>query len=106
MPSIDGEVLFPEWQHIVFDAPYNREVKDKQRISVWSEWRDVIEPDWKANDERELQRERTEKLGDELYENEYNFRVNRMFNHSQYKRNEKRIAEKYGVTHYAGIKLG
>lgn len=36
-PEIDGAAL-PEWQHVVFDAPYNRHVTGRLRMN-WESWR-------------------------------------------------------------------
>ncbi len=41
-PDIKG-IYRPEWEHIVFDAPYNKHLPTtSRRISVWEEWHDVI----------------------------------------------------------------
>ena len=42
-PVITG-VENPEWEHIIFDQPYNRQIKDKRRID-WGNWKSVIEFD-------------------------------------------------------------
>jgi 5'-nucleotidase len=34
--------LMPEWNHIVFDAPYNRGASPKLRIEKWRDWRAVL----------------------------------------------------------------
>ncbi|WP_427184509.1 5'-3'-deoxyribonucleotidase [Bordetella bronchialis] len=39
-PAIEGAAR-PRWRHIVYDAPYNRHVADKPRLS-WSNWRNVL----------------------------------------------------------------
>lgn len=39
-PSITGAVDPPEWEHILYDRPYNRGV-NKKRIT-WNNWREVI----------------------------------------------------------------
>ncbi|MDQ6215984.1 5'-3'-deoxyribonucleotidase [Achromobacter insolitus] len=39
-PVIEGAVR-PRWKHILFDAPYNREVSDRPRIN-WKNWRSVL----------------------------------------------------------------
>jgi 5'-nucleotidase len=39
-PDVSG-VLAPEWEHIIFDQPYNRHVSGKRRIH-WSNWREVL----------------------------------------------------------------
>lgn len=40
-PIITG-VKRPTWEHIIFDAPYNREIKDKRRIVNWQTIYDVL----------------------------------------------------------------
>jgi 5'-nucleotidase len=39
-PAIEG-AMKPRWKHILFDAPYNREVADRPRIT-WKNWRSVL----------------------------------------------------------------
>lgn len=39
-PEIKG-IIVPEWEHIVFDRPYNRGVVGKRRIN-WTNWREVM----------------------------------------------------------------
>jgi 5'-nucleotidase len=39
-PSIEGAVR-PAWRHIVYDAPYNRQVMDKPRMT-WANWRGTL----------------------------------------------------------------
>ncbi|MGN6458775.1 MAG: 5'-3'-deoxyribonucleotidase [Achromobacter mucicolens] len=39
-PHIEGAAR-PRWKHILFDAPYNREVTDRPRIN-WQNWRNVL----------------------------------------------------------------
>jgi 5'-nucleotidase len=39
-PVIEG-ALRPRWRHILYDAPYNRHVTDRVRLS-WSSWRNVL----------------------------------------------------------------
>jgi 5'-nucleotidase len=39
-PEIKG-VEKPEWEHILYDQPYNRRVVGKRRIT-WNNWRDVL----------------------------------------------------------------
>jgi len=41
MPYITGEYT-PTWEHLLFDAPYNRDVTDKKRID-WSNYRELLE---------------------------------------------------------------
>jgi 5'-nucleotidase len=33
--------LAPVWEHIIYDFPYNREVKDKRRLT-WENWQEVL----------------------------------------------------------------
>lgn len=40
-PSVEG-VYVPDWEHVIFDQPYNRNSVDKRRLLNWSHWRDVI----------------------------------------------------------------
>lgn len=39
-PHIAG-AMRPQWKHIVYDAPYNRERKDVPRMT-WQNWRNVL----------------------------------------------------------------
>lgn len=39
-PSITGAEEHPEWEHILYDRPYNRET-NKKRIT-WNNWKEVI----------------------------------------------------------------
>ncbi len=39
-PVITGAEEHPEWEHILYDRPYNREV-NKRRIT-WENWRDIL----------------------------------------------------------------
>lgn len=39
-PKITG-FLNPEWEHIVFDRPWNRTVQDRRRIT-WQNWKQVL----------------------------------------------------------------
>ena len=41
-PEIKG-VRKPTWEHVLYDQPYNREVKERRRLS-WANWRDVLLP--------------------------------------------------------------
>ena len=41
-PEIDGACK-PTWEHVVFDAPYNRQIKHKRRLTDWRNWREVID---------------------------------------------------------------
>jgi 5'-nucleotidase len=36
-PEIKG-MRIPTWEHVVFDAPYNRYVQGKRRLSGWQDW--------------------------------------------------------------------
>jgi 5'-nucleotidase len=40
-PVITGE-LVPEWEHVLFDQPYNRHITDRRRITDWSQWAEVL----------------------------------------------------------------
>lgn len=40
-PEITG-LLNPEWEHIVFDRPWNRTVQDKRRLT-WQNWEEVLQ---------------------------------------------------------------
>lgn len=41
-PEITG-LLNPEWKHIIFDQPFNRQIVNKIRIkSDWSNWKEAI----------------------------------------------------------------
>lgn len=39
-PEIKG-IKIPEWEHIIFDRPYNRHIKNKKRIN-WNNWRNIL----------------------------------------------------------------
>lgn len=39
-PHIGG-VATPEWEHIIYDAPYNRQITDKRRVT-WSNWESIL----------------------------------------------------------------
>ncbi len=39
-PHVSG-IYPPEWEHIVFDAPYNK--KSNQRRLIWSDWKYVLD---------------------------------------------------------------
>ena len=41
-PKITGSNPNPEWTHVIFDQPYNREIMDKERLVMWSDWRQVL----------------------------------------------------------------
>lgn len=40
MPDIIGSEK-PEWEHILYDQPYNRNVNDKRRLT-WKNWKEVL----------------------------------------------------------------
>lgn len=41
-PEITG-ILTPEWKHIIFDQPFNKNTAHKSRIKTdWSNWEDII----------------------------------------------------------------
>jgi 5'-nucleotidase len=42
-PDPVGALTVPPWRHVVFDAPYNRHIEDRQRLSSWHNWREVLE---------------------------------------------------------------
>jgi 5'-nucleotidase len=39
-PEVEGAET-PEWEHVVFDQPYNRHVTDRRRIT-WETWRSLL----------------------------------------------------------------
>ena len=41
--AAERDGIVPAWQHIVFDAPYNRHIEGKVRLNRWSDWRLVLE---------------------------------------------------------------
>lgn len=41
-PAVKGICDEPEWQHIVFEQPYNLQVNDKPRMKGWNDWRNVL----------------------------------------------------------------
>jgi 5'-nucleotidase len=44
-PDIDGESgTTPAWEHILFDAPYNRRVLGKKRLKQWDDRKEVLQP--------------------------------------------------------------
>lgn len=40
-PEVKGS-LEPEWEHIYFTQPYNRDLEGRRRITNWNEWESVI----------------------------------------------------------------
>lgn len=41
-PAVKGRCDEPEWEHIVFEQPYNVGVKGRPRMKNWAEWRAVL----------------------------------------------------------------
>ncbi len=39
-PLVEG-VCKPEWEHVLYDYPYNRQVADKRRLD-WGNWRETL----------------------------------------------------------------
>ncbi len=39
-PEIFG-LKDPEWEHIIFDRPYNKHIKNKKRLT-WNNWKEVL----------------------------------------------------------------
>jgi 5'-nucleotidase len=40
-PDIRG-IRTPDWEHILFTCPYNKQVQDKRRLT-WANWQEVLE---------------------------------------------------------------
>jgi 5'-nucleotidase len=40
-PSVTGS-MDPEWEHVLFDQPYNQDINDKRRIVRWNEWESIV----------------------------------------------------------------
>lgn len=41
-PDITGDVT-PSWEHVIFTAPYNRQVKDaRRRLNTLANWKDLL----------------------------------------------------------------
>jgi 5'-nucleotidase len=40
-PSVTG-VMEPEWEHVWFTQPYNKELTGQRRLDRWSEWESII----------------------------------------------------------------
>lgn len=40
-PVITGKTD-PTWEHVIFDRPYNKHIKDKKRMN-WDNWKEVLE---------------------------------------------------------------
>jgi 5'-nucleotidase len=43
-PAVTGFYPEPEWAHVVFDQPYNRDAQASVRLQQWSDWRRVLGP--------------------------------------------------------------
>ena len=41
-PRVGGQERLPSWEHVVFDAPYNRDTAHKLRLGDWAGWRGVM----------------------------------------------------------------
>ena len=41
MPEVNGTEK-PEWEHVLYDQPYNRRINGKRRLT-WNNWREVLE---------------------------------------------------------------
>ena len=39
-PEVEG-ILEPEWEHVLFDASYNRHITHKRRLN-WNSWKEVL----------------------------------------------------------------
>jgi len=39
-PTVEG-TLKPEWEHVLFDCPYNSQIPRKRRLN-WSNWREIL----------------------------------------------------------------
>ncbi len=39
-PEVKGAAA-PEWEHVLFDRPYNRNIKSKRRLT-WENWKEVL----------------------------------------------------------------
>lgn len=42
-PDVTGS-LTPTWQHVVFDAPYNRAAPSPHRLTRWADWQATLTP--------------------------------------------------------------
>jgi 5'-nucleotidase len=49
-PEIEGAVARPRWKHIVYDAPYNRHITGRPRLT-WANWRDALAGELYAADD-------------------------------------------------------
>ena len=41
-PEVSGLLSDAEWEHIVFDRPYNRSATGKRRLIRWDDWQGVL----------------------------------------------------------------
>ncbi|CAN8066414.1 unnamed protein product [Agarophyton chilense] len=41
-PAVKGKCDKPDWEHVVFEQPYNLEVDDRPRMKNWAEWKAVL----------------------------------------------------------------
>ena len=41
-PDVGGSIT-PSWQHVLYDAPYNKDVEGKVRMN-WGNWKEVLLP--------------------------------------------------------------
>jgi len=41
-PQVSGQERLPSWEHVVFDAPYNRDTVHNLRLGSWAKWREVM----------------------------------------------------------------
>lgn len=39
-PEVTGAAR-PSWEHVLYDRPYNRDVRGKRRLT-WADWREVL----------------------------------------------------------------
>jgi 5'-nucleotidase len=42
-PQVDGVVKEPNWEHVLYDQPYNHMITNKRRLT-WNNWREVLLP--------------------------------------------------------------
>lgn len=40
-PEVRGSMT-PEWEHVYFTQPYNRELTGKRRLDAWASWEEII----------------------------------------------------------------
>ena len=41
-PQVSGQERLPSWEHVVFDAPYNRGTAHNLRLGSWAKWREIM----------------------------------------------------------------